>query len=322
MRLPAPEITEHPNGLHSLHDPAITSVGEYMSVTENGTTTGVQGTVAPGFEPVREAFEASLAEERSGHSAQLAAYVHGEQVVDLWGGPGIAGDSLTGVFSSSKGAVYLVVALLVQDGVLELDREVRHYWPEFAQAGKEHITLRDLLSHRAGLIGVEGGFSPEELADDRAIAARLAGQRPWWRPGAAFGYHALVIGALAGEVVLRATGSTVQELYESRIRAPYGLDFYLGLPEEQEHRWLSTQPMDPTPQQKRELARPARAARSACAASPSTSTTSSPPCWRSSPTPAPYGPTARPRPAASARRAAWPACTRRPSAAPAACRRC
>ncbi|CAM5576652.1 serine hydrolase domain-containing protein [Streptomyces abikoensis] len=213
----------------------------------------VQGTVAKGYEGVREAFEATFAEERAGHSAQLAAYVHGEQVVDLWGGPGMEGDSLTGVFSSTKGAAHLVVALLVQEGVLDLDREVRHYWPEFAAAGKEHVTLRDLLAHRAGVIGTDEGFTLEELADDRAVAAKLAGQRPFWRPGTAFGYHAYVIGALTGEVVRRATGRTMQELYEERVRAPYGLDFYMALPEEQEDRFLTTQPMDPTPAQTRAL---------------------------------------------------------------------
>ncbi|MGK5734193.1 serine hydrolase domain-containing protein [Streptomyces sp. URMC 124] len=213
----------------------------------------VQGTVAKGYEGVREEFEATFAEERAGHSAQLAAYVDGEQVVDLWGGPGVEGDSLTGVFSSTKGAAHLVVALLVQEGVLDLDREVAHYWPEFAAAGKESVTLRDLLAHRAGVVGAEGGFTTEELADDRAIAERLAGQKPHWRPGTAFGYHALVIGALTGEVVRRATGRTMQELYEERIRAPYGIDFYMGLPEEHEHRVLDIQPMDPTPGQKRVL---------------------------------------------------------------------
>ncbi|PSJ25949.1 EstA family serine hydrolase [Streptosporangium nondiastaticum] len=216
-------------------------------------TSAVQGTVAKGYEGVREAFEATFAEERAGHSAQLAAYVHGEQVVDLWGGPGIEGDSLTGVFSSTKGAAHLVVALLVQEGVLDLDREVRHYWPEFAAAGKEHVTLRDLLAHRAGLVGADAGFTLEQLADDRAIADKLAAQRPYWRPGTAFGYHAYVIGALTGEIVRRATGRTMQDLYEERVRAPYGLDFYMALPEEQEHRFLTTQPMDPTPAQTRFL---------------------------------------------------------------------
>ena len=81
------------------------------------------------------------------------------------------------------------------------------------------------------------------------VAERLADQRPFWRPGTAFGYHALVIGALTGEVVRRATGRTLQEVYEERVRAPYGLDFFLGLPEALEPRFRSVQPMAPTPEQ-------------------------------------------------------------------------
>lgn len=212
-----------------------------------------RGYVAEGFASVREEFAAVAAAEGGGYAAQLAAYAGGELVVDLWTGPEITGESLTGVFSSTKGAAHLVVALLVQDGVLDLDREVAFHWPEFAAEGKQDITLRDLLAHRAGLVGADTGFSLEEIADDRLIAARLAGQRPYWRPGTAFGYHALVIGALTGEVVRRATGRSIQEHFEDRVRAPYGLDFHLGLPEEHEPRFLTTLPMRPTPAQQAEL---------------------------------------------------------------------
>ncbi|MGP4016258.1 serine hydrolase domain-containing protein [Saccharopolyspora sp. 5N708] len=218
------------------------------------TETSPQGTVAAGFESVREEFAAVAADEGGDYAAQLVAYVAGQRVVDLWVGPEIGGDSLTGVFSSSKGAAYLVAALLVQDGVLDLDRQVSHYWPEFAAEGKQDILLRELLSHRAGLVGADSGFSLEEIADDRVIAARLAAQRPYWRPGTAFGYHALVIGALVGEVVWRTTGKTLQEHFEERVRAPYDLDFYLGLPEDRESRFLTTLPMRPTPEQQAELA--------------------------------------------------------------------
>jgi CubicO group peptidase (beta-lactamase class C family) len=193
-------------------------------------TQEIHGSVADGFEAVREEFAAFVSGERPDYEGQLCAYVHGRKVVDLWAGDGAAADSLYGVFSSTKGAAHLVVALLVQDGVLELDREVAFYWPEFAAEGKGSITLRELLAHRAGLVGTDAGFTLEEAADDRAMAERLAGQRPFWRPGTAFGYHALVIGALTGEVVRRVTGRTLQEQYEERIRAPYGLDFHLGLP--------------------------------------------------------------------------------------------
>ena len=202
----------------------------------------VEGTVAPGFEGVRDEFATVLAEERAEPGAQLAAYVHGRQVVDLWAGDGMTGDALTGVYSSTKGAAYLVVALLVQQGAIGLDRTVAHYWPEFAAEGKADVTVRQLLTHQAGLIGVDGGFTPDEIADDRAIAERLAGLRPYWRPAAAFGYHGYVIGALAGEVVRRATGRSIQVLYEEWIRAPYGLDLYLGLPDVLEPRYQPIRP--------------------------------------------------------------------------------
>ncbi|MEU6816916.1 serine hydrolase domain-containing protein [Streptomyces sp. NPDC046860] len=212
----------------------------------------VQGTVAEGFEAVREEFAAFVSGEQPDYEGQLCAYVDGRRVVDLWAGEDADGDSLYGVFSSTKGAAHLVAALLVQDGTLELDRKVTYYWPEFGVEGKGALTLRDLLAHRAGLVGTDTGFSAAELADDRALAERLADQRPFWRPGTAFGYHALTMGALTGEVVRRATGHTVQELYEERVRAPYGLDFFLGLPASREPRFRDTLPMVPTPAQQAE----------------------------------------------------------------------
>ncbi|MEV6170202.1 serine hydrolase domain-containing protein [Streptomyces sp. NPDC051954] len=217
------------------------------------TTEEIHGTVADGFEAVREEFAAFVATERADYEGQLCVYAHGRRVVDLWAGDGADATSLYGVYSCTKGAAHLVMALLVQEGTLELDRKVTYYWPEFSAEGKAALTLRDLVTHRAGLIGLDAGFSPEELADDRVIAERLADQRPFWRPGTAFGYHAYVIGALTGEVARRATGRTLQELFEDRVRAPYGLDFHLGLPEALEPRFRSVQPMAPTPEQQAEL---------------------------------------------------------------------
>jgi CubicO group peptidase (beta-lactamase class C family) len=194
----------------------------------------VQGTVAPGYEKVRECFAAELA--RPGDvGAQLAVYRHGRQVVDLWT---IDPDALISLLSVTKGAAFLVVALLVQDGLIDVDRSVRHYWPQFTP----DVTVRELLGHRAGLIGVDGGFGPAELADDRIIAERLAKQRPYWPRGAGYGYHALVIGALIGEVVRRVTGRSLQQIYEQRIRAPYAIDLYLGLPAELEPRFRPLRP--------------------------------------------------------------------------------
>ncbi|MFD7661861.1 serine hydrolase domain-containing protein [Streptomyces sp. NPDC059788] len=214
----------------------------------------LRGSVADGFQAVRDEFAAVAAEEGGGFAAQLVAYRHGERVVDLWTGPEITADSLLAAYSASKGAAHLVVALLVQEGVLDLDQRVCHYWPEFGVAGKERITLRELLAHRAGLVGTDAGFTPEEMADDRIVAERLAGQRPYWRPGSAFGYHALVIAALSGEVVRRATGRSVQEHFAERVRDAYGVDFHLGLPDGQDARFLSAQPMTPTPERLAALA--------------------------------------------------------------------
>jgi CubicO group peptidase (beta-lactamase class C family) len=210
-----------------------------------------QGSVADGFESVREEFAAAVPQETA---AQLVAYRHGERVVDLWTGPDITGDSLLGAFSASKGAAHLTLALLVQDGVLDLDQRVSHYWPEFAVEGKRDITLRELLSHRAGLVGADAGFTVGELADDRVVAERLGAQRPYWRPGTAFGYHALVIAALSGEVVRRATGATIQEHFAERVRDARAVDFHLGLPADHESRFLTTEPMLATPERLAQVA--------------------------------------------------------------------
>nr|BFE72537.1 hypothetical protein GCM10020092_058380 [Actinoplanes digitatis] len=189
----------------------------------------VHGTVAPGYEKVREVFAAEAA--RPGDvAAQLAVYRHGRPVVDLYTHDG---DALTAVFAVTMGAAHLVLALLVQDGLVGVARSVRHYWPQFTS----DVTVRELLQHRAGLIGVDGGFGPREVADDRIIAERLAKQRPYWTRGAGYGYHVLVIGALAGEIVRRVTGRSLQQTYEQRVRAPYGVDLYLGLPECLEPRY-------------------------------------------------------------------------------------
>ena len=200
--------------------------------------TATPGYVAPGFEAVAGLFRSYLDQDPE-YSAQLAAYHHGVKVLDLSGGPHIRPDSVTGVFSCSKGMAGLVVALLVQDGVLDLDAEVVKYWPEFGAEGKAGITVTQLLSHQAGLLGVEGGLSLEECNHSELAAARLAKLPPIWKPGAAFGYHALTIGVFMEELCRRITGSTLQEVFEQRIRSVAGADFYLGLPESEETRYAT-----------------------------------------------------------------------------------
>jgi CubicO group peptidase (beta-lactamase class C family) len=206
---------------------------------EEDAVSSVQGRVRPELEPVRERFaEWSAADPDWG--AQLCMVVGDDVVVDLTCGPGA--DALTGVYSVSKGVAATVIALLLGEGVLELDRAVAHYWPEFAAAGKSEITVRQLLSHQAGLSATDDGIRPEDALDSRAGAERLARQRPLWRPGAGFGYHGITIGILMEELARRTTGAELQDLYESRIRAPRDIDFFLGLPDDQAARYVDPRP--------------------------------------------------------------------------------
>jgi CubicO group peptidase (beta-lactamase class C family) len=216
------------------------------------------GTVSPGFEAVRNQLDAYLLADPV-YSAQLSVYWNGELVVDLAGGPDLAYDSVTGVFSVSKGISALVIAMLVRDGQLDLDEPVARYWPEFAAAGKGAITVRQLLSHQAGLAGLAGGVTFEELADSAKAAARLADAYPDWRPGSSFGYHGLTIGVFMEELTRRLTGRSLQSIYESELRAPHDVDFYLGFPAEAEHRFREVLPMAPTSEQQAELDRRASA---------------------------------------------------------------
>lgn len=213
----------------------------------------VQGLVSPELEQVVEELVSEFDDD---HSFQVTAFRHGERVLDIWAGPGMREDSLTVPFSVSKNTIGFTVGLVLQRGELDLDRLVADYWPEFAQAGKQHVTVRQLLTHQAGLPQAEPVLTLAEVLDHHAGAERLAQTRPFWRPGTAFGYHAWSIGNLASELIHRATGRTLHEVYEDDIRAPHGIDFFLGLPEELDHRLVPLQPMhvpddapepDPTP---------------------------------------------------------------------------
>jgi CubicO group peptidase (beta-lactamase class C family) len=192
--------------------------------------------IDPRFAPVAELLE-SFAAEDPDYSAQLCIYHQGHPVVDLAVGPNTTLDSMTGVFSCSKGAAAMVIGILVQEGVLDLDAPVAAYWPEFAANGKELVTVRQLLSHQAGLPGVDGGMTLEEFTDSRLGARILGAAEPLWRPGTTHSYHALSMGVFAEELARRTAEEKLQDIYERRIRAPYDIDFYLGLPEIEEKRF-------------------------------------------------------------------------------------
>jgi CubicO group peptidase (beta-lactamase class C family) len=180
-------------------------------------------------------------------SVQVAAYHRGDVVLDVWAGPHLCEDSVMVPYSVTKCTIGIVAGLLLQRGLLDLDEPVATYCPEFAEAGKHHITVRMLLSHQAGLPQVLPPLTFEELFHDHAAAARLALAPPLWYPGSAFGYHAMTIGSLASELVYRITGRTIQDFYEEEVRAPYDIEFFLGLPESDAHRLVPVLPLiEPT----------------------------------------------------------------------------
>jgi CubicO group peptidase (beta-lactamase class C family) len=221
----------------------------------------IGGHVEPGFAAVKDAFSQNF---EAGHEtgAAFCLHVDGRKVVDLYGGSfdhdagdgsgvgngsgGSGGgggggrpydqDTLQLVFSSTKGATAACANLLAQRGELDLESPVARYWPEFAQCGKKDIPVLFLLSHQAGLPAVDATLSPAEVQAWEPAIAALEAQPPLWEPGTAHGYHALTYGWLVGEVIRRVTGRTVGRFFAEEIAQPLGLEFWIGLPEEQEHR--------------------------------------------------------------------------------------
>jgi CubicO group peptidase (beta-lactamase class C family) len=213
----------------------------------------VQGDCHPRFAAVRDEFERNF-HERGEVGAAVCVTLGGDTVVDLWCGfadrqltrPWQA-DTLTLVWSCTKGAVALCAHVLVSRGQLDLDAPVAHYWPEFAQHGKDKITTRLLLNHQAGLPAIRHPLQPGELYDWQRITDLLAAERPHWPPGTRQGYHATTFGHLIGEVVRRVSGKEFAAFYRDEIAGPLGLDFHIGLPEADEPRVAPTLRADPAP---------------------------------------------------------------------------
>lgn len=172
--------------------------------------------------------------------AQLVVYVKGKKVVDV--ATGISPDALMPFYSVSKALSALVIAHLVDLGLLNVEERVVKYWPEFGAKGKESITVRQMLSHQAGLPDTRKGLTLEEFHSDHKGAELLADESPLWTPGSAFGYHALSIGNLMSELVFRISGQTIQQYFEEKIRGPLKAEAYLGLPRELHERFQPSLP--------------------------------------------------------------------------------
>ncbi len=170
--------------------------------------------------------------ERSG--AALSLWRDGVEVVNIWTGVADERDgrpwqehTRSVVFSATKGMSALVVGLLVERGVLDLDAPVASLWPEFAAHGKQRVTIGDTLAHRAGLSAPDADLGLDDVRDRRAWAARIAAQVPIWEPGTGHAYHAVTYGLLAEEIVRRASGRELHEIFASEIAAPLDAEITL-----------------------------------------------------------------------------------------------
>lgn len=200
------------------------------------------GVVRPGFERVAEAFEANL-KSKGEIGASVCLTVGGDTVVDLWGGVADpktkapwTRDTVSIVFSCTKGATALCAHVLASRGELDLDAPVSALWPEFAQHGKERVTTRMMLDHSAAVPAVRAKVKDDGPYDWAYMTQRLADEVPFWEPGTRNGYHGFTFGWTVGEMVRRASGKSLGTFFREEIAGPLGLDFWIGLPEEIEPR--------------------------------------------------------------------------------------
>jgi CubicO group peptidase (beta-lactamase class C family) len=208
-------------------------------VTETTAGTGplaIDGFTAPGWAGIRDAFAGNFS--RNGDTgAAVCVYLAGQPVVDLAAGVADAQAgraytrrTLQPFMSVSKGILAIAASMLADRGAIDLDAPVARYWPEFAQAGKQAIPVRWLLTHQAGLAALDGPLSREELLAWTPVISALERQRPNWPPGTAHGYHSMTYGFLIGELIRRVTGQLPGDWVAGHISGPLGAECHLGLP--------------------------------------------------------------------------------------------
>ncbi|MBI5506599.1 MAG: beta-lactamase family protein [Deltaproteobacteria bacterium] len=206
-----------------------------------GTIPAIEGKCDARFAAIREAFATNF-EENDEYGAAVTLIKDGHTVVDLWGGhvdPQRCSpwqrDTLADVFSVGKAFTTLCALVLVDRGLIDLDAPVARYWPEFATAGKEAITVRQLLCHQAGLPAIRRQLADDAMFDWQVMTEALAAQEPWWTPGTRHGYHVNTFGFLVGEVVRRASAGTARgartlgTFLRDEITGPLGADVYIGV---------------------------------------------------------------------------------------------
>jgi CubicO group peptidase (beta-lactamase class C family) len=195
----------------------------------------IYGSCVGDFDGVRAEFARNFA-LRNEVGAAVAVWVDGDLVVNLWGGWADEArtrpwkqNTLTPMLSGTKGLTSTCVHQLADRGELDLQAPVARYWPEFAQAGKQDITLAMVMGHRSGVIGPRTPMSWEKVADWNFVCEQLAVAEPWWEPGTAQGYHMTTFGFILGEVFRRVTGRTVGQYLRTEIAEAIGADVHIGL---------------------------------------------------------------------------------------------
>lgn len=197
--------------------------------------TQIQGYHDPRFESVRTLFSQQQSDPQA-RGAALCVTVGSETVLDLWHGvmdkdnsKAWEQDTLVNVFSCTKPLGAVALLQQVQAGRMNLDDPLMDIWPEFAQADKQHITLRQILSHRAGLPAISMELAPETLFDWQAMSSALAAQKPWWTPDDGHGYAPLTYTWLLGEPLRRLTGQMPGDYLREHVFQPLGMDFHVGV---------------------------------------------------------------------------------------------
>jgi CubicO group peptidase (beta-lactamase class C family) len=202
---------------------------------ERGESVEIAGTCDAGFAGVREALRENVA-SRGELGAAVAVIVDGRSVAELWCGWADEDrsrvwrrDTVVNVFSVGKALAGLCVLMLASRGSLDLDEPVSRHWPEFGEAGKEGVTVGEVLSHRAGLAAIERELPDGALYDWSQVTDALAEQQPWWTPGEGHGYHVHTFGFLAGEIVRRVSGEGIGSFFRREVAERLGVDVSFGL---------------------------------------------------------------------------------------------
>jgi CubicO group peptidase (beta-lactamase class C family) len=202
----------------------------------------VDGHVHPAFGSVADRLREQLFLSPGGGA--VCVYHHGECVVDLWGGSRDRRgtpwqrDTMAPSFSTTKGVASTLVHMMVDRGLLDYEDRVSKHWPEFGQAGKGEITVRQVLSHQSGLYHIRQMIdSASRMRDWEHMIGAIERAEPVHPPGARTGYHGLTYGFLTGEILQRVTGRKFVDLVREELAAPLGLDgLYVGAPDAEIHR--------------------------------------------------------------------------------------